>query len=193
MPAGHRHWKDPVARWFIFHEVGAQALQDARQNGFAMLRFVYLLVVGLLAATPARAQSATPVGAIPAPAVESPTPVGVWLHANERIKIEIVPCGDLLCGNIIWFKWPNDAQGLPLVDLKNADPALRARPLLGLTVLYGLRRTGKNEWEDGYVYNPDDGKNYRANMTIQNDGTLRIRAYFLIPLFGHTLIWTRVP
>ena len=158
-----------------------------------MLRFICLLVVGLLIATPVGAQSATHVAEAPAPAVESPTPVGEWLHANQRIKIQIEPCRDLLCGKIIWFKWPNDAQGLPLVDLKNADPALQARPLLGLTVLHGLRRAAKNKWEDGYVYNPDDGENYRANMTIQNDGTLRIRAYLLIPLFGHTLIWTRVP
>ena len=34
--------------------------------------------------------------------------------------------------------------------------------------------------EDGYVYNPDDGENYLADMTIQNDGTLRIRAYVII-------------
>lgn len=143
-----------------------------------MLRLVCLLVIGLLAATPAGAQS--------------PTPVGVWLHDNKRIKIEIAPCGDFLCAKIVWFRWPNDAHGLPLVDLKNEDPALRTRPLLGLSVLYGLRRTGDNSWEDGFIYNPDDGVNYRANMTIQKDGSLRIRAYVLVPLFGHTLIWTRV-
>lgn len=68
---------------------------------------------------------------------QSPTPIGVWLHVNKRIQVEIAPCGDRLCGKMIWFRWPNDAQGLPLVDLKNADPALRSRPLLGLTILYG--------------------------------------------------------
>jgi uncharacterized protein (DUF2147 family) len=143
-----------------------------------LLRLAVLLGLVLVAATPANA--------------ESPTPVGVWLHDNKRIEIEIAPCGEVLCAKIVWFQWPNGAQGLPLVDLKNADPALRNRPLLGLTVLYGLRRTGDNSWEDGYVYNPDDGVDYRAQMTIQNDSTLRIRAYVLIPWFGHTLIWTRV-
>jgi hypothetical protein len=47
-----------------------------------------------------------------------------------------------LCSKNIWFKWPNDAQGLPLIDLKYKDPALRSRPLLGLKILQGLRRTG---------------------------------------------------
>jgi len=56
---------------------------------------------------------ATPVGA------EAPTLVGVWLHPNKRIQVEIVPCGDRLCGHIVWFKWPNDPEGTPLTDQQN--------------------------------------------------------------------------
>jgi uncharacterized protein (DUF2147 family) len=127
------------------------------------------------------------------PAVaQVPTPAGVWLHANQRIQIEIAPCDDRLCAKIIWFKWPYDAQGLPLVDLKNGDPTLRNRPLMGLNVLQGLRRTGENTWAGGNIYNPDDGVHYQALMSIANDGSLRIRAYLLLPLIGHTVVWTRV-
>ncbi len=122
----------------------------------------------------------------------SPTPAGVWLHANGRIEIEIAPCSDRLCGKLIWFKRPNDAQGLPLVDLKNADPALRTRPLLGLTILSDLRRSGEGTWEGGKIYNPDDGANYNARMSIFDDENLRVRAYVLRPVFGKTQIWTRV-
>jgi uncharacterized protein (DUF2147 family) len=130
--------------------------------------------------------AATSVGA------QSPTPVGVWLHANGRIRIEIAPCGDQFCGKLVWFKWPNDTEGQPLIDLKNPDPALRQRPLLGLAILSGLRRAGERTWEDGKVYNPDDGKDYRAQMSIPDDGTLRVRAYVLLPILGETQIWTRV-
>jgi uncharacterized protein (DUF2147 family) len=120
------------------------------------------------------------------------TPAGIWLHANKRIRVAITPCGDRLCGKIVWFRWPNDAQGLPLVDLKNTNPALRNRPLLGLTVLNGLRRAGDGTWKDGKIYNPDDGVNYQALMSILGDGTLRVRAYVLLPTLGKTQIWTRV-
>ena len=123
---------------------------------------------------------------------DSPTPIGVWLHANKRIQVEILPCADRLCGRIVWFRWPNDAQGLPLVDLKNPDPALRQRPLLGLTVLKGLRRIGEHTWEDGEIYNPINGRDYQATMSIKSYNTLRVRAYVLIPMFGETQIWTRV-
>jgi uncharacterized protein (DUF2147 family) len=136
------------------------------------------LVLALLAAMQAHAQS--------------PTPTGVWLHANKRIQIKVASCGERLCADIVWFRWPNDAQGVPLVDLNNPNPALRTRPLLGLTVLRNLRRTGENTWEDGEIYNPDDGTDYSAKMSIDADGDLRVRAYLLVPLIGHTLVWTRI-
>jgi uncharacterized protein (DUF2147 family) len=143
-----------------------------------MFRLVCFLLLTLLTTTVAIAQS--------------PPPAGLWLHANGRIQLEITPCGSLLCGKLVWFRWPNDAQGQPLVDLKNPDPALRTRPLLGLTVLTGLRPTGEDKWEDGKIYNPDDGNSYQALMSLQDDGTLRTRAYVVLPLLGKTQIWTRV-
>jgi uncharacterized protein (DUF2147 family) len=151
-----------------------------------MVRFLYLLLALLLVATEGRASSQTPSGE------QRPTPVGIWLHPNKRLQIEIVPCGERLCGTLVWFQRPNDAQGLPLVDVKNKNPALRTRPLLGLSILYGLRRTGDNTWEDGKIYNPDDGNDYNGQMSIEDDGTLRLRAYVLLPALGKTFIWTRV-
>ena len=120
------------------------------------------------------------------------TPVGVWLHPNGRIQMEVAPCADELCAKLVWFKSPNDAEGKPLTDMNNPDPSLRSRPLLGLQVLHGLRPTTEGTWAEGEVYNPDDGENYRARMSIQEDGTLRVRGYILDPILGHTTIWTRV-
>lgn len=143
-----------------------------------MFRFVVFLLNALIVAGSAGAQGQSPVG--------------VWLHANKRIQVEIAPCGDKLCGKMIWFRWPNDAAGLPLVDVRNSNPALRSRPLLGLMILQGLRRAGGNTWDGGKIYNPDDGVDYNSIMTIHADGTLHVRAYVLVPLLGKTLIWTRV-
>lgn len=148
-----------------------------------MQRFFSFSFAIWLAAT---ALAATPAGA------QSPTPVGVWLHDNKRIEIEIAPCGETLCGKLVWFKWPNNAQGSPLVDLNNPESALRTRPLLGLVVLNGLRRTGVNTWEGGNIYNPDDGATYAASMSMQDDGSLEVRAYVLLPVLGKTFVWTRM-
>ena len=119
-------------------------------------------------------------------------PIGVWLLSNQRIQMEIAPCADRLCGKLVWFKHPTDTRGSPLVDAKNPDPALRSRPLLGLTVLQDLRQTGEGIWEDGKIYNPDDGKEYQARMSIQEDGTLHVRAYVVLEVLGKTQVMTRV-
>lgn len=143
-----------------------------------MVRLFGLLLLAVLAPAAAAAQT--------------PTPIGVWLHDNKRIQVEIEPCGERLCGKLVWFRRPNDAAGLPLVDVKNADPALRTRPLLGLTILRDLRRTGDRTWDEGRIYNPDDGADYRALMTILADGSLRVRGYVIAPMFGKNFTWTRI-
>ena len=135
-----------------------------------MRRFAYALLFALLAAAPG----------------------GVWLHANKRIRVAIASCDNRLCGKIVWFRWPNDAQGIPLADLKNENPVLRTRPLLGLTVLRVLRRADDGKWKDGRIYNPDDGVDYQAVMSIKDDGTLHVRAYVILPTLGQTLVWNRV-
>ncbi|MEX0807616.1 MAG: DUF2147 domain-containing protein [Dongiaceae bacterium] len=118
--------------------------------------------------------------------------LGVWLHENQRIHIEIFPCEDLFCGKIVWLKFPNDEQGNPITDIENPDPALRDRALMGLLLLQGLRQTGPRSWENGQIYNPDDGENYLADMEMRADGTVDMRAYVLMPMLGKTLVWTPV-
>ena len=87
---------------------------------------------------------------------------------------------------------PNDPQGRPRVDSKNTDSALRTRPLLGLTVLRGLRRSSERAWEDGEIYNPDDGTEYKASISMEGNNILHVRAYLLLHALGKTETWTRV-
>jgi uncharacterized protein (DUF2147 family) len=135
---------------------------------------------------------ATASPAISALSTSALTPIGVWLFQNNRFAIEIDPCGDQLCGKVSWLKAPRDAHDLPRVDSANADPTLRMRPVLGLTILKGLRSAADGTWEGGEIYNPDDGGQYHASMSMNDDGTLRVRAFVLTPLLGKTLRLTRM-
>jgi uncharacterized protein (DUF2147 family) len=49
-----------------------------------------------------------------------------------------------------------------------------------------------NVFEDGHIYNAENGKTYNANISLQADGTLRLRGYVGSPMFGETQIWTRI-
>lgn len=121
-----------------------------------------------------------------------PGPTGTWLYPNQRFAVAIVPCGEQLCGKIAWLKSPQDAQGQARVDAANPDPALRTRPILGLTVLEGLRQVDDHTWEDGTIYNPDDGNRYSATLSLASDGTLHVRAYEIAALLGKTIVLTRM-
>ncbi|MGO8919598.1 MAG: DUF2147 domain-containing protein [Stellaceae bacterium] len=116
-------------------------------------------------------------------------PLGRWLSATKRGVIEIYPCADKLCGKLVWLIEPL-RRGAPAVDDKNPDPALRQRPLCGLTILGDFRLLEPQRWGDGWIYDPDAGKTYHATMTLAGE-TLNLRGYIGIPLFGETQSWTR--
>ena len=113
-----------------------------------------ILIAGLAAslAAPAAAADAT----------------GKWMMANGKITIQLSPCGNSLCGVIVGMKKPLDKHGRPKRDKDNPNPALRNRPVLGLTVLSDMRPDGENRWS-GTIYNADDGNTYKSYMSLDGD------------------------
>lgn len=117
---------------------------------------------------------------------------GVWLDSGGKAQVEIVKCGERLCGQIVWLKKPLDKHGNEKLDKHNPDQSLRTRKLLGLQLLSDFKHTADGVWEDGKIYNPEDGDTYHATLKLDGDGTLKLRGYVGIPLFGRTRTWTRV-
>ena len=114
--------------------------------------------------------------------------LGVWLTDGGDSKVEIVRSGSTYSGKVIWLKEP-ERNGQPLHDDKNADPALRARPLLGLEVLSGYRYAGDGTWKDGNVYAPRRGRSFPAELSIDRSGRLNLKVKEGI--FSKTTRWTR--
>ena len=79
--------------------------------------------------------------------------------------------------------------GTPRVDLKNPDATLRSRPLVGLDLLSAYEFK-KNKWQ-GNLYDPESGKTYKSNMTV-DDGKLQMRGYIGTPMLGRTEEWEPV-
>jgi len=117
---------------------------------------------------------------------------GRWLTENRQGIIAISPCGDSICGKIDWMQPPSDAQpGQIPRDVNNPDPALRQQPMCGLQIISGFRRESENHWVEGRIYDPQSGKVYHANITLEDANHLRLRGYVGIPLLGASQIWTR--
>jgi uncharacterized protein (DUF2147 family) len=93
-------------------------------------------------------------------------PYGVWRMSNGKVTVKVSDCGGRLCGTIVGLKNPiSKIDGKPKVDRENPDPALRKRPVIGLSILIGMKPSGDGKWE-GAIYNPDDGNTYSATVTL---------------------------
>jgi uncharacterized protein (DUF2147 family) len=144
---------------------------------------VAILVVGtaLLSGT-ARAQANTN---------EMDRILGLWLTSEGKAHIEVYKCDERYCGKIVWLKEP-DENGKPKVDTENPVDSLRGQPILGMRMMYGFTYDEDNEWTGGRAYDPRSGSTYHAKLRLQDNDTMELRGYILVPLFGRTETWTRV-
>jgi uncharacterized protein (DUF2147 family) len=117
-------------------------------------------------------------------------PVGFWSAGEGRSQIEIAPCGNELCGKIVWLSEPNDKKGNPKLDRRNPDTTLKAKPLLGLTILSELKPSSDrtDQWE-GNVYNPEDGHTYSVYLR-PNDSSMEVEG--CLAFICRTQVWPRV-
>src|SRR6478672_13944080 len=124
------------------------------------LHFIVLLAAILLAASSVRAQDGEPTG--------------IWQTQAGDARVRVSKCAGGICGVIVGLKEPIDpATGKPQVDDKNPNPALRKRPMIGLTLFSGMQHTGPNKWS-GQIYNADDGYSYASSVSVAGSDTLRV-------------------
>lgn len=118
--------------------------------------------------------------------------IGEWLTSNQKAKIKIFKKNEMYYGSISWIKEPLK-DGKPKLDINNPDTAKRGNQILGLMLLTGFKYVGDNEWEDGHIYDPEEGKTYSCHMELKDNGkTLHVRGYIGISILGRTDVWTRV-
>ena len=117
--------------------------------------------------------------------------LGVWSNGTEKGHIQIYKQNGKYYGKLIWLKQPNDERGLPKVDKNNPDPNVRSKPLLGLIMLQNFKYED-GEWADGKIYNPNDGKEYKAYMKLKDHQTLYVRGYIGFSWIGKTETFKRI-
>lgn len=126
--------------------------------------------------------------AAPAAAQEA---AGTWLRQSGTSQIRISPCGQALCGKIVWLREPNDENGRPRKDAENPNPAMRNRPLMGTQVILNMRPAGDGKWE-GQVYKADEGKTYTGSMQMRGADKLKLSGCVLGGLICKSETMSRV-
>jgi uncharacterized protein (DUF2147 family) len=109
---------------------------------------------------------------------------GVWLNPENQSNVEFYRCGEGLCAKVTKV---SDGQK---TDDKNPDPAKRARPIVGLVIMEGAKKSGDNKWS-GTLYNRADGKSYSGTITVKSKSTLDLSGCVAL-VVCRTTTWTRV-
>ena len=117
--------------------------------------------------------------------------VGVWSDGHGKGHVQIYKQSGKYYGKIIWLKTPKEPNCQPKMDRKNPNESLRNRPVMGLVVLRDFKYDD-GEWSSGYIYNPSDGKEYKAYMKMNDDNTLSVRGYVGFSWIGKTDVWKRI-
>ncbi len=120
---------------------------------------------------------------------------GTWYNDEKTSTIEIKKGPDgRYTGKITWLDEPYE-NGKPKVDDENPDPKLARRPIMGLTIVKNFKfDSGKKKWEEGSIYDPDNGKTYDCFAWFEdgNYNKLYLKGYVAgIKALGRKTIWTR--
>ncbi len=109
---------------------------------------------------------------------------GTWRDNEKGSIVKVYSCGGGLCAQIVKTK---DAGAK---DVNNPNPALRNRPIAGLVIMSGARKTGENKWQ-GTIYNREDGQRYSGSLTVVSKNQLQLEGCVAGGLFCKSRIWTR--
>ena len=123
-----------------------------------------------------------------------PSPVGLWkiiddITGKPKALIRITESRGELQGQIEKLYLAPGLDPNPRCDKCSGDK--KDQPVLGMVFMSGLKKNG-NEYTDGQILDPDDGKVYRSKLTVVDGGRkLNVRGYIGVPMFGRSQIWIR--
>ena len=153
-----------------------------------MKSFAMVVATAALTLLPAVAAPRVPFAEREAHAAESSVPadsiLGEWWTENKDGRIRFVKHEDgTYRGVVTWGARPRK-------DQYNKDPKRRDRPIVGMVLIWHLVYRDEG-FQDGSIYNPEDGGTYRVKAWLTSRNSLNLRGYMGISLLGKTQSWTR--
>ena len=123
------------------------------------------------------------------------TPIGLWKSVDDasgkvRSLVRITEVDGALRGVIekIILQPGEDANAV----CKECNDERKDKPILGLTIMRGLKKNAQGQYDDGEILDPENGKIYRCRVTLKEGGKkLEMRGYIGTPLLGRTQTWLR--
>jgi len=99
---------------------------------------------------------------------------GTWLRDNGAEQVKFEPCGDAVCGDIVWLK-----------------PGSGLNATVGKRLFFDMRPSGTHSWT-GKAASSDTGSIYSGKMLIEGS-TLSTSGCIVGGLICKSANWRRVP
>jgi uncharacterized protein (DUF2147 family) len=116
--------------------------------------------------------------------------VGIWVPAKGTSQVRIFKATNgKYYGKVEWLKEDKDK-----LDVNNPDKSQRDKKIWGLMILKDFSyNAGKNRWEGGTVYDPDNGKTYDCYMWFESDDNIMtLKGYVMgMKFVGRAEDWKR--
>ena len=131
-------------------------------------RNIFLLVCMALSTSPGAAQTENSL-------------MGVWRDPNDTVHVRTEPCGERVCGVVIW------ASEAAKADAKRGG----TDDLIGTTVFRDFKQEKENVWR-GRVFVPDIRATFSGTLTLVGKDQLRGSGCLLGKIVCKTRTWNRV-
>ena len=122
------------------------------------------------------------------------TPAGLWKTIDDETKqekshVRIVEAGGVLSGRIERIADPAKQDS----KCDKCEGPRKDQKVMGMTILEGVKREGgRDHWDGGTILDPNNGKVYKARMSLKDGGrTLDVRGFIGFALIGRTQTWQR--
>lgn len=112
--------------------------------------------------------------------------IGTYMTEGDKGKVVIEKKGSTYHGKLVW----NVTEGL--LDKNNPVKSEQTKPLVGKTILTGFKYAGKEVWDGGKIYDPENGKTYSCKIKMKKNGDLTVRGFIGVSLLGRNTDWKRV-
>jgi uncharacterized protein (DUF2147 family) len=126
-------------------------------------------------------------------AADPMSPVGAWTTIDDETKkpksvVRISEKDGVISGAIEKILDPTK-QDAKCEECADDDPR-KGKPVVGMTILTGLKKEGDNVYGGGRVLDPNNGKTYNARVTVI-DGGKKLEMRGSILFIGRTQTWIR--
>jgi uncharacterized protein (DUF2147 family) len=135
------------------------------------LKSVLTLAAAMSAASVSAATMATPPS----------LPVGVWSNPKGTVHVRMQPCGERVCGTVVW------ASAKAQADAKKGGTP----KLIGTQLFREFKQVAPNAWS-GRVFLPDMNRTFSGKMTALGPRTISGRGCLIGGLLCKSQTWRRI-